>query len=182
MKTKILMCFLIVFVLPIGLFAVGQAEGGGIIEDAIQAGVQAGLATAEQVAPAVNGYNFQKSVFASRNGMVACLSPLAAMMGVQTLAQGGNAFDAAIVTAAMLTVERPDMCGIAGHGIATIYDAKTGKVSHFILRKGHLWGKRDVTIPISAIDHSEGDTVHLKLDKQAINNLPSVSVKRHYHT
>ncbi len=63
-----------------------------------------------------------------------------------------------------------------------IIDAKTGKVSHFILRKGHLWGKRDITIPIKAIDHAEGGTVYLALNKQAINDLPSVSVKRHYHT
>ena len=62
-----------------------------------------------------------------------------------------------------------------------IIDAKSGKVSHFILRKGHLWGKRDITIPVSAIDHSEGDTVYLNLNKQAIKDLPSVKVKHHYH-
>jgi sporulation protein YlmC with PRC-barrel domain len=63
-----------------------------------------------------------------------------------------------------------------------VIDAKTGKVSHFILRKGHLWGKRDITIPVTAIDYSEGDIVYLKLDKAAIDDLPSVSVKRHYHS
>lgn len=61
-----------------------------------------------------------------------------------------------------------------------IIDAKSGKVSHFVLRKGHLWGKREVTIPLSAIDRSDEDTVYLKLDKQAVNDLPSVKVKRHY--
>ena len=63
-----------------------------------------------------------------------------------------------------------------------IIDAKSGKVSHFILRKGHLWGKRDITVPVSAIDHAEGDTLYLKLDKRAIEQLPSVKVKRHYHS
>ena len=62
-----------------------------------------------------------------------------------------------------------------------VVDAQTGHVTHFILRKGHLWGKRDVTIPITAIDHIEGDTVYLTLDKQAINDLPSVKVKHHCH-
>jgi sporulation protein YlmC with PRC-barrel domain len=61
-----------------------------------------------------------------------------------------------------------------------IIDARTGKVSHFILRKGHLWGKREITIPMSAIDRVEGDTVYLKLDKRAVEDLPSVKVKRHY--
>lgn len=128
MKPKILLVLALVFVLPFGLLAEGQAEGGGLVERAVQAGVQAGLAAAEQAAPAVGGYNFQKSEFPGRNGMVACTSPLAAMMGVRILAEGGNAFDAAVVTAAMLTVELPEMCGIGGHGIATIYDAKAGKV------------------------------------------------------
>lgn len=62
-----------------------------------------------------------------------------------------------------------------------VVDSKTGKVSHFVLRKGHLWGKRDVAIPITAIDHTEGETVYLKLDKKAVDALPSISVKRHYH-
>ena len=61
-----------------------------------------------------------------------------------------------------------------------IVDANTGKVSHFILRKGHLWGQRDVTIPMTAVDHSEGDKVFLTLDKEAIAALPSVKVKRHH--
>jgi hypothetical protein len=39
-----------------------------------------------------------------------------------------------------------------------------------------------VTIPITAIDHSEGETVYLTLDKAAINGLPSMKVKHHYHT
>lgn len=63
-----------------------------------------------------------------------------------------------------------------------IVDAKTGKATHFILRKGHLWGKRDVTIPLTAIDRADEDTVFLNLDKDAISDLPSVEVKRHYHT
>jgi sporulation protein YlmC with PRC-barrel domain len=29
------------------------------------------------------------------------------------------------------------------------------KVTHFVLERGHLWGRRDVTIPISAVEKIE---------------------------
>lgn len=59
-----------------------------------------------------------------------------------------------------------------------LVDPVTGQISHMILREGHLWGKRDITIPVSEIDRIEDSTVHLKLDKQAIEALPAVPVRR----
>jgi sporulation protein YlmC with PRC-barrel domain len=56
----------------------------------------------------------------------------------------------------------------------------TGHISHLILMEGHLWGKKEVTIPVSAIDRIEEDTVYLKLDKKAVESLPSESVRRHW--
>ena len=61
-----------------------------------------------------------------------------------------------------------------------VIDERSGYLTHFILRKGHLWGQRDITIPLSAIDHTEGDVLFLKLSKEDIDGLPSVKVKRHY--
>jgi hypothetical protein len=54
----------------------------------------------------------------------------------------------------------------------------TGHISHLILMGGHLWGKKEVTIPVSAIDRIEQDTVYLKLDKKAVEALPSEPVRR----
>ena len=51
-------------------------------------------------------------------------------------------------------------------------------ISHLVLREGHLWGKKLVTIPVSEIDHFEADQVFLKLDRQAIEQLPSIPVKQ----
>lgn len=51
-------------------------------------------------------------------------------------------------------------------------------ISHLILREGHLWGKKDVTIPVSKIDKIADEAVYLKLDKKAIESLPTVPVKR----
>lgn len=53
-----------------------------------------------------------------------------------------------------------------------IGEEATKQLTHFVLRKGHLWGKKEVIIPLSAIDHREGDTIYLSLDKKGIEQLP----------
>lgn len=50
----------------------------------------------------------------SKNGMVATTHPLAASAGTEMLKKGGNAMDAAVATAAMLTVVEPTSNGIGG--------------------------------------------------------------------
>jgi sporulation protein YlmC with PRC-barrel domain len=59
-----------------------------------------------------------------------------------------------------------------------LVDQATGHITHLVLREGHLWGQKDVTAPISQIDHIEEDTVYLKLDKHAIESLPTIPVRR----
>lgn len=59
-----------------------------------------------------------------------------------------------------------------------LIDPASGKITHLVLRKGHLWGKRDITIPLDQIDHVEDDVVYLKLSKQAVGELPSVPVRK----
>jgi gamma-glutamyltranspeptidase/glutathione hydrolase len=62
-----------------------------------------------------------------QNGVVVAPQPLAVEEGVKTLKQGGNAFDAAVATAFMQTVVDPQMCGIAGFGVANCYVRSTGE-------------------------------------------------------
>src|ERR687885_1216772 len=52
-------------------------------------------------------------------GVVVAPQPLAAEIGAELLAQGGNAFDAAIATAFVQMVTDPQMCGLGGFGCAT---------------------------------------------------------------
>lgn len=59
-----------------------------------------------------------------------------------------------------------------------LIDPLTSHITHLVLRKGHLWGKRDVTIPVSQIDRVESGAVYLKLDKEAVNRLPGIIVHR----
>ena len=59
-----------------------------------------------------------------------------------------------------------------------VLDPKSGDITHIQMREGHLWGKKDVAIPVSAVDFLDDDTVYLKLDKKAVKALPAVPVKR----
>ena len=51
-------------------------------------------------------------------------------------------------------------------------------ITHLVLREGHLWGQKDVSIPVGQIDHYKENTVYLKLDKQAIEALPTIPIRR----
>ena len=55
---------------------------------------------------------------------------------------------------------------------------ENGHITHLVMREGHLWGKKDVAIPVSQIDHYERYTVFLKLTKQEIEALPTFPVRR----
>src|ERR1044071_6275096 len=54
--------------------------------------------------------------------------PLASAAGAEVLRRGGNAIDAAVTMAAVLTVVRPHMNGPGGDGFILYREAKTGKV------------------------------------------------------
>ena len=54
---------------------------------------------------------------------------------------------------------------------------RTTACTHLVLREGHLWGKKDVTIPVDQIDRIEADVIYLKLDKAAVEHLPSVRAR-----
>ena len=61
-------------------------------------------------------------------GVVASASPLASTAGLKVLMDGGNAVDAAVTVASILSVDEPYYSGIGGHGIAMLYVAGTGEV------------------------------------------------------
>src|SRR5262245_835882 len=64
----------------------------------------------------------------ARNGIVTTSQPLAAQAGLSILKNGGNAIDAAIATAAVLSVVEPMNVGPAGDLFAIVYIAKENKL------------------------------------------------------
>ncbi len=65
----------------------------------------------------------------SEAGVVAAKTPLAAEFGAKVLQNGGNAVDAAVVTAAVSTVVEPWMNGFGGGGFLVRHDSSSGESS-----------------------------------------------------
>ncbi len=64
--------------------------------------------------------------------------------------------------------------GEIGRVEGLVIDPRSHHVSHVLLQEGHLFGRRDVTIPIGAVTGVE-DGVHLSITKQQAENLPVVN-------
>jgi hypothetical protein len=59
-----------------------------------------------------------------------------------------------------------------------LIDPHNDTITHLVLREGHLWGQKDVSIPVGQVDHYKDNTVYLKLDKHAIEALPTIPIHR----
>ena len=52
------------------------------------------------------------------------------------------------------------------------------QIAHLVLEHGHLWGKRELAIPVDAVGKVETDAVTLTLTKDEVGALPSTRVHR----
>src|SRR6478736_8082320 len=68
-------------------------------------------------------------VMTGSGGAVSSVDRDASQVGIDVLARGGNAADAAVATAAALGVTEPYSAGIGGGGFLVYYDARSKKVS-----------------------------------------------------
>jgi uncharacterized membrane protein/sporulation protein YlmC with PRC-barrel domain len=69
--------------------------------------------------------------------------------------------------------------GSVGQVEGFLVDPESGHISHVLLRGENLLGKREVALPMSAIESVHEDIVFLKLKKQAIQSLPHIPIQRH---
>jgi gamma-glutamyltranspeptidase / glutathione hydrolase len=74
-------------------------------------------------------FNSRRSSVYGKGGMVATSQPLATAAGLEILARGGNAADAAVAAGAALNVTEPTSTGIGGDMFALFYSADTKRVT-----------------------------------------------------
>jgi len=60
-----------------------------------------------------------------------------------------------------------------------LVEGKSGRITHLVLVEGHLWGKKDIAVPVNQIDRYEDGDVYLKIDKAQVESLPEFDVKKH---
>jgi sporulation protein YlmC with PRC-barrel domain len=65
--------------------------------------------------------------------------------------------------------------GHIGHVEGLVIEPHNHHVSHVLLQEGHIWGRKVVAIPISAVDGIE-DGIRLTLTKAEIEALPPIDV------
>jgi sporulation protein YlmC with PRC-barrel domain len=59
-----------------------------------------------------------------------------------------------------------------------LVDPETDRITHLVMTEGHLFGSRDVSIPVTAIEEFDEYRIKLKLTKDEIRKLPEISIQR----
>jgi hypothetical protein len=70
--------------------------------------------------------------------------------------------------------------GYVGHVDEFVVNAANSRITHLVMREGHLWGQQEVIIPLTALGDTRQDTVCLKLNKHQIEALPTFPLHRHW--
>jgi sporulation protein YlmC with PRC-barrel domain len=65
--------------------------------------------------------------------------------------------------------------GSIGRVQGLVIDPRSRHVTHVLLQEGHLWGRKEVAIPIGAVTGVD-DGIKLSLTKQQVQDLPPVDI------
>lgn len=68
--------------------------------------------------------------------------------------------------------------GEIGRVQGLVVESGSHHVTHVLLQEGHLWGRKDVAIPISAVTAVDDDGVHVSMTKHDLEQLPAVPIDR----
>lgn len=55
-----------------------------------------------------------------------------------------------------------------------VVEQESGQITHLVMQKGHLWGKKEIAIPLSAVEDLDYESVYLNVDKKAVEELPEL--------
>jgi sporulation protein YlmC with PRC-barrel domain len=66
--------------------------------------------------------------------------------------------------------------GNIGRVQGLVIDPRDNHVTHVLLQEGHLWGRKEVAIPISAVSRVDEDGIQLSMAKAGVQDLPPVDI------
>jgi gamma-glutamyltranspeptidase / glutathione hydrolase len=113
----------------VGGAGVGQGSGGGRAADGRAAGAWAVMA--------------EQCTGRGAHGVVAAAAPQAATAGLDALARGGNAYDAAVAAALAETVLLPPKCGLGGDLVALVVEPGAAQPEALLAIGGAAGGLAD---------------------------------------
>jgi sporulation protein YlmC with PRC-barrel domain len=67
--------------------------------------------------------------------------------------------------------------GSIGQVQGLVIEPTSHHVTHVLLLEGHLWGRKEVAIPISAVSEVEDDDILLNITKRDVEQLPAVDIE-----
>ena len=67
--------------------------------------------------------------------------------------------------------------GHIGQVDGLVIDPDSHRVTHVVLQEGHLWGRKDVAIPVSTVTRV-ADHIEVSLSKQQVQDLPAIDIDR----
>ncbi len=106
------------------------------------------------------------------DGLDGVSDPMAGVYRKENLPEGS------VALAKGMAVEAMD--GFVGNVDELIIDPESGTIKHLIMRTGHIWGSAEITIPVDQIRKIDSLAVYLDRDKNSIDTLPAVQIRRHY--
>jgi hypothetical protein len=59
-----------------------------------------------------------------------------------------------------------------------LVDPLDGRITHLVLTEGHIWDRRDVTIPVEHITRIDRDRISLDLARADVGSLPALRIQR----
>ena len=68
--------------------------------------------------------------------------------------------------------------GYVGQVDELLINSNNMQVTHLVLLQRHIFEKKEITIPVSQIDHVSEGTIHLKLGRQGVEELPTTPLQR----
>jgi hypothetical protein len=70
--------------------------------------------------------------------------------------------------------------GTVGKVDEFLVNRENDQITHVVMREGHFWSPKEVTIPVSEIEKIDDEVVYLKIDRKTIASLPAIPVDRRW--